>query len=70
MFTTHLHHSSSITGSDGLWDNAFESEIIQLCPQNAADIQASADRIAALARQHAGDTNYPSPYTREALAQG
>lgn len=61
---------SLLTGSDGLWDNVFESEILSRAPHNVADVQRAADNIAAQARQHAGDPEFPSPYTREALAQG
>lgn len=62
-----MNHSA---GSDGLWDNAFESEILQLLPKNADDVQRTADSVATLARQHAADGDFPSPYTREALSQG
>jgi hypothetical protein len=58
------------TGSDGLWDNAFESEIISTAPRDPEDVQRAADSIAVLARQHAADGDFPSPYTREALSQG
>jgi len=57
-------------GSDGLWDNAFEAEIIQLAPKNAAGVQAAADAMSALARRHAADNNFFSPYVKEALSQG
>jgi len=59
-----------IAGSDGLWDNVFESEILALAPRSTDDVQRAADSIATLARQHAGDNDFPSPYTREALSQG
>ncbi len=35
-----------------------------------ACVQTAADRIAATARGHAGDADFASPYTREALSQG
>ncbi|KAL6764776.1 serine/threonine protein phosphatase [Haematococcus lacustris] len=59
-----------VAGSDGLWDNAFESEIISNAPVDSEDVQRAADSIAVLARQHASDDDFPSPYTREALSQG
>ncbi len=57
-------------GSDGLWDNAFESEIVSLAPRAPGEVQRAADRIAATARTHASDNEFASPYIREALQQG
>jgi serine/threonine protein phosphatase PrpC len=59
-----------LTGSDGLWDNAFESEIVELAPRSAGDVQRAATMLAALAQQHAGDQEFQSPYVKEALSQG
>ncbi|EFJ40674.1 hypothetical protein VOLCADRAFT_108071 [Volvox carteri f. nagariensis] len=59
-----------VAGTDGLWDNCYVTEIIPLLPKGPADVQASADAIAAAARRHASDSEYASPYTREALSQG
>lgn len=58
-----------VAGSDGLWDNAFEHEIIKSVTTNA-DAQQAANKLAALARVHASDPEFASPYTREALSQG
>ncbi|GAX73580.1 hypothetical protein CEUSTIGMA_g1031.t1 [Chlamydomonas eustigma] len=58
-----------VAGSDGLWDNAFEHEIIEAVTTNA-DAQQAANKLAALARVHASDPEFASPYTREALSQG
>ena len=58
-----------VTGSDGLWDNAFDSEIISTV-SGTQDVQRAADNLAALARMHASDPEFASPYTREALSQG
>jgi protein phosphatase PTC7 len=52
-----------------LWDNAFEHEIIKSVTTNA-DAQQAANKLAALARVHASDPEFASPYTREALSQG
>lgn len=57
-------------GSDGLWDNAYESEITALVPKNADEVQRAADNIAACARGHAADSEFASPYTVQALSQG
>lgn len=59
-----------LTGTDGLWDNVFDTEIISLLPRASSEVQRSADRIAATARMHAGDADFQSPYVREALSQG
>ncbi len=58
------------TGTDGLWDNCYLPEIISLLPKDASETQAAADMVAATARKHAGDQEFASPYTREALSQG
>lgn len=57
-------------GSDGLWDNVYSSEVLELVPSRPQDIDSAADRIAKLARRHAADPNFASPYTAEARAQG
>lgn len=61
-----------VAGTDGLWDNCFISEIIALAPKapTERDVQRAASAIAALARKHASDNEFASPYTREALSQG
>ncbi|KAF5838380.1 serine/threonine protein phosphatase [Dunaliella salina] len=59
-----------VAGSDGLWDNVFESEIIELAPRSAGDVQRAATTLANLAQQHAGDSEFQSPYVKEALSQG
>ncbi|KAG2429355.1 hypothetical protein HXX76_011121 [Chlamydomonas incerta] len=59
-----------VAGTDGLWDNCYISEIIAMSPRSPTDAQSSADAIAATARRHASDTEFASPYTREALSQG
>ena len=58
-----------VAGSDGLWDNAYDSEIITSVTATE-DVQRAADVLAALARVHASDPDFASPYTREALSQG
>lgn len=59
---------SGPAGTDGLWDNAYESEIID-CTKGP-DVKQSAEQLAALARRHASDNDFASPYSREALSQG
>ena len=53
-----------------MWDNCFDTELISLVPSSPAELQRMADDVCALARRHAADPDFPSPYTREALAQG
>jgi hypothetical protein len=48
----------------------YAKEILQLLPSSAEGIDAAADKIARLARRHAADDNFASPYTNEAKAQG
>lgn len=58
------------TGSDGLWDNVYSSEVLELVPSAPTGLDAAADKIAKLARRHAADPEFPSPYTTEAKSQG
>ena len=43
-----------VMGSDGLWDNCPMQEIIQLLPDTDDAIEASAEVLATVAREHAG----------------
>lgn len=71
LYRVPLHEGDVIVaGSDGLWDNVFDHEIISIVSANTGDAQAFAKAICQLARKHASDPDFPSPYTREALAQG
>lgn len=59
-----------VAGTDGLWDNCYESEMMELLPAKPEEVEKSAGAIAALARRNAEDPEYESPYTREALSEG
>lgn len=59
-----------VAGSDGLWDNCYEHEMMPLLPGSSAQVQEAAARIAAVARGNAENPEYESPYTREALNEG
>ncbi|WIA37811.1 hypothetical protein OEZ86_014673 [Tetradesmus obliquus] len=59
-----------VAGSDGLWDNVYAKEVLELLPRSAEGVDAAADKIAKLARRHAADEDFASPYTAEAKAQG
>lgn len=58
-----------VAGSDGLWDNVFDHEVISTVTSTTV-VQEAANALAALARQHASDTEFSSPYIQEALLQG
>lgn len=62
-----------VAGSDGLFDNVFDEEIasvVESAYASASDAASAADAAAKtlvkVARQHAGDKKYDSPYAREA----
>ena len=62
-----------IAGSDGLFDNVFDEEIVDVATRafaSASDVavgaQAAATALAKVARKHAEDKKYDSPYAREA----
>lgn len=59
-----------IAGTDGLWDNVYEAEILQFAPKTADDVEHAAEMLATTARKHAADNDFASPYTREAISQG
>jgi hypothetical protein len=48
----------------------YSSELLELLPCSPAGVDKAADRIAKLARRHAADDSFASPYTAEAVAQG
>jgi len=62
-----------IAGSDGLFDNVFDEEIVDVATRAfasagdaASGAQAAATALAKVARKHAEDKKYDSPYAREA----
>ncbi|MEW5315887.1 MAG: hypothetical protein WDW38_007285 [Sanguina aurantia] len=59
-----------VSGTDGLWDNVYESEILQLLPSTPEAVPKAAESIASLARRHACDDEFASPYRKQALSQG
>ncbi|CAM6088100.1 unnamed protein product [Calypogeia fissa] len=69
-----LEGDTIIMGSDGLFDNVYDSEI-EATMQRLGGLDEdypsrAATAIASLAREHAQDRNYDSPYAKEAIAQG
>ncbi|CAM6100715.1 unnamed protein product [Calypogeia fissa] len=69
-----LEGDTIIMGSDGLFDNVYDSEI-EATMQRLGGLDEdypsrAATAMASLAREHAQDRNYDSPYAKEAIAQG
>ncbi|XP_010099454.2 probable protein phosphatase 2C 26 isoform X2 [Morus notabilis] len=58
-----------VMGSDGLFDNLFDHEIISTTSR-CKDVIESAKALADLARTHSMDSNFDSPYSLEAISKG
>ncbi|KAM7259468.1 hypothetical protein ACFE04_015209 [Oxalis oulophora] len=58
-----------VMGSDGLFDNTFDDEIVATVA-NISDVTTAAKALADLASNHSTDSNFDSPYTMEARAKG
>ncbi|KAK4363707.1 hypothetical protein RND71_018948 [Anisodus tanguticus] len=58
-----------IMGSDGLFDNVFDQEIVSVVTTND-DVSNAAKALADLAHNHSVDTKFDSPYSLEARARG
>ncbi|KMZ71891.1 putative protein phosphatase 2C 1 [Zostera marina] len=58
-----------ILGSDGLFDNAFDREIVSTI-SDIKDAAEAAKLVANLAHNHSKDVNFDSPYTQEARTMG
>lgn len=59
-----------VAGTDGVWDNLPEQELLALLPSSADGVSQAAEQIAQAAQAHAEDDNFESPYSRAALRQG
>ncbi|GFP89708.1 probable protein phosphatase 2c 26 [Phtheirospermum japonicum] len=64
-----MEEDTVVMGSDGLFDNIFDREIISVV-RSCVDVSDAAKAIANLAHGHSMDSNYDSPYSQEARAQG
>ncbi|KAK6935674.1 hypothetical protein RJ641_032704 [Dillenia turbinata] len=64
-----LEGDTIVMGSDGLFDNVFDHEIVSTLA-NYSDATDAAKALANLASSHSMDTNFDSPYTVEARARG
>lgn len=59
-----------VAGTDGLWDNVHQEELISLLPQAGQPLHQVAEDLAGVASKHAHDKKFPSPYSQEAIKQG
>lgn len=59
-----------VAGTDGLWDNCYEHEMIPMLPTSVEAVEMAAEKVAALARANSNNPSYESPYTADARAQG
>eukprot|EP00955_Chlamydomonas_euryale_P067780 359937-Chlamydomonas_euryale.AAC.6 len=68
--TLHPTHFNRVNaGSDGLWDNVSEREVVAAVRRSEPPHEL-ATRLAELAERHARDPEFESPYIKEALSQG
>ncbi|BBN11828.1 protein phosphatase PTC7 [Marchantia polymorpha subsp. ruderalis] len=69
-----LEGDTIVMGSDGLFDNVYDSDIESTVKVFSGSDEDSANRLAmalaTLASKHARDRNYNSPYAVEAVSQG
>ncbi|KAL6848134.1 hypothetical protein ACP4OV_022262 [Aristida adscensionis] len=58
-----------VSGSDGLFDNIFDQEIISIISESPG-VDEAAKALAELARKHSVDVKFDSPYSMEARSRG
>ncbi|KAA8543703.1 hypothetical protein F0562_021551 [Nyssa sinensis] len=58
-----------VMGSDGLFDNVFDNEIVSMMARYV-DVAEAAKALANLAHNHSTDSNFDSPYSLEARTRG
>ncbi|GMH38239.1 hypothetical protein BSKO_06123 [Bryopsis sp. KO-2023] len=59
-----------VMGTDGLWDNCPDEEILGLLPKGPEGVVESASLIAQRALEHSQDERFDSPYCQSAREQG
>ncbi|XP_056175971.1 probable protein phosphatase 2C 26 isoform X1 [Syzygium oleosum] len=64
-----IEKDTVIMGSDGLFDNVFDHEIVSILAKHD-DVSEAAKALANLAREHSVDSSYDSPYSIEARTRG
>ncbi|KAF3947795.1 hypothetical protein CMV_026125 [Castanea mollissima] len=60
---------TTVMGSDGLFDNVFDHEIVSTIAR-CRDVVEAAKALANLASNHSMDSNFDSPYSLEARSKG
>nr|CAB3476157.1 unnamed protein product [Digitaria exilis] len=58
-----------VSGSDGLFDNIFDQEIVSIISESPG-VDKAAKALAELARKHSVDVKFDSPYSMEARSRG
>ncbi|XP_008672857.1 probable protein phosphatase 2C 1 isoform X1 [Zea mays] len=58
-----------VSGSDGLFDNIFDQEIVSIISESPS-VDEAAKALAELARKHSVDVRFDSPYSMEARSRG
>lgn len=62
-----------VLGTDGLWDNCFNEEVVSVinyCSQGSMDAPKTAQVLAHYARHRAADTKFASPFAYSAFQNG
>lgn len=69
-----LHNDIIIMGTDGVWDNAFDEEIMEIVKENLSDNgnledpQNVSQTIAKLVFEHSNDKKFESPFQKNSAA--
>lgn len=58
-----------ILATDGVFDNVWPEEIVELAPKDVDSVEDAALAIACRASEHANDPDFESPYSKEAEAE-
>ncbi|KAL7152224.1 hypothetical protein ABFS83_04G082700 [Erythranthe nasuta] len=64
-----MEEDTIVVGSDGLFDNVFDREIVSVL-NSCNNVSDAAKALANLAHNHSKDTSFDSPYSQEARTQG
>ncbi|KAK6142142.1 hypothetical protein DH2020_006953 [Rehmannia glutinosa] len=64
-----MEEDTVVMGSDGLFDNVFDREIISIV-SSCDNVSDAAKALANLAYNHSKDSSFESPYSQEARTQG
>ncbi|XP_020550098.1 probable protein phosphatase 2C 1 isoform X2 [Sesamum indicum] len=64
-----MEEDTVVMGSDGLFDNVFDREIVSVV-SSCDNVSDAAKALANLAHNHSKDSSFDSPYSQEARSQG